>query len=157
MTAHSALQDSPQSIDPGQSIGSRCVCNNLRRASRAITRFYDSQLAPSGIRATQFSILAATNARGPLTLGKLAKALALERTTLTRNLRPLMDRDFISSESGHDLREHQISLTEAGRAVLMCALPFWNKAQTMMEERLGAEPVARILNDLKSLTAAIRG
>jgi Transcriptional regulators len=144
------------SKEPAQGIGALCLCHNLRRAARAMTRFYDARLAPSGLRATQFSILAAAQARGPVTLGRLAEALAQERTTLTRNLRLLEDKGFVRSEPGQDRREHAVSITEAGEAALAAALPHWRQAQEAMAKRLGQEPMSAILKELRHLTEAAR-
>ncbi|GAB6125888.1 MarR family winged helix-turn-helix transcriptional regulator [Humidesulfovibrio idahonensis] len=140
----------------GETIGQTCLCHNLRRAARAMTRLYDAQLAPSGLRATQFSILAAAQARGPVTLGRLAEALAQERTTLTRNLRLLEDKGFVRSEPGQDRREHSIAITDAGGAALVAARPYWRKAQETMATRLGQDPMAKILHELRQLTEAAR-
>jgi DNA-binding MarR family transcriptional regulator len=144
------------STNLGQGLGDVCLCHNLRRAARAMTRFYDAQLASSGLRATQFSILAAAQARGPVTLGRLAEALAQERTTLTRNLRLLEDKGLVRSDPGQDRREHAVSITEAGGAALAAALPYWRKAQEAMAERLGQEPMSEILKELRHLTEAAR-
>ncbi|HWR05219.1 MAG TPA: MarR family winged helix-turn-helix transcriptional regulator [Humidesulfovibrio sp.] len=142
---------------PEQGIGSRCACYNLRRASRAVTRFYDGMLAPSGLRSTQFSILAATNTSGPMTMGALAERLATERTTLTRNLALLEAKGFILSETGQDRREHRIRITPAGRAALQGAMPHWTAAQEAMRQHLGQDRLEHILKDLAALTAAAQG
>lgn len=135
-------------------IGSRCACYNLRRASRAVTRFYDGMLAPSGLRSTQFSILAATSASGPMTMGVLAERLATERTTLTRNLALLEAKGFILSKTGHDRREHRVSITPAGRAALQGAMPHWTAAQETMRRHLGQDRLEHILLDLGALAEA---
>ncbi|MEE8273100.1 MAG: MarR family transcriptional regulator, partial [Alphaproteobacteria bacterium] len=66
-----------------------CTCFNLRKAARAVTQLYDAALGPSGLRATQFSLIAALGVRGAPTISQLAKAMVMDRTTLTRNLKPL--------------------------------------------------------------------
>lgn len=141
---------------PAQSIGELCLCHNLRRAARAMTRFYDAQLAPSGLRTTQFSILAAAQARGPVTLGRLAEALVQERTTLTRNLRLLEEKGLVHSAPGQDRREHAVSITEEGSAALAAALPYWRNAQEAMAGRLGQENMAKVLGELRRLATAAR-
>lgn len=151
-----AATDHPATESTSPSIGRRCACYNLRRASRAVSRFYDQALAPSGLRSTQFSILQAAKARGPLTLTALAESIVTERTTLTRNI-GLLERDgFIRVDSGQDRRERLISITEQGLAVLETAMPLWDTAQTTMERGLGQERLARLLEDLGAMVSAAK-
>lgn len=131
----------------------QCLCLNLRRTARAVTRFYDGVLAPSGLRVTQFSLLATICARGPLTMNALAAALVMDRTTLTRNLRPLEKRGLIAVHPGEDRRERRVAITAAGTAVVERAQQLWRQAQTRMVTALGA-PGARALLDQLSETAS---
>jgi len=136
------------------SIGQQCVCNGLRRATRAVTRLYDSQLAPSGLRATQFSILVALEAAGPIILGKLAERLVTERTTLTRNLSLLEARGLVHAETGKDQRQRYISITPKGREALNAALPYWEQAQSILRNRLGKGRLDALLRDLSDVVGA---
>lgn len=138
---------------PGE-IGRACACYNLRRASRALTRLYDAWLAPSGLKATQFSLLTAARSQGELTVSRLAELMATERTTLTRNLKLLEDRGLVCTAPGRDRREHLVRITDAGRAALLAALPYWEQAQTAMEERFGRERLAEFITGLRELTEA---
>src|SRR5208337_2641596 len=101
------MANNPTILDPAKckEIGRSCACYNLRRAARATTRLYDDFLRPSGLRTTQYSVLMAAKARGPVVLTKLAELTATERTTLARNLTILEKRGFIRIEPGSDLRE----------------------------------------------------
>jgi DNA-binding MarR family transcriptional regulator len=113
-----------------------CLCSALRRAGRAVTQHYESAFRGSGMRATQFTILATLTQTGPVTTSGLAEYLGLERTTLTRNLRPLESRGWVRAESDEaDLRRRRVGLTARGRAAAARALPRWRRAQA------GAGPV----------------
>jgi len=91
------------------SMGQSCVCYNLRKASRSITRLYDEFLKPSGILATQLTILLGTKILQPVTLKKLSKASMMDRTTLSRNLKPLEKNRLVGVEPGQDRRERIIT------------------------------------------------
>jgi DNA-binding MarR family transcriptional regulator len=111
-----------------------CVCAGLRAASRAVTQHFERHFRGSGLRGTQFSVLAMLAQTGPLPMSILARQLGLERTTLTRNLRPLLTRGFIKSTTGEDGkradgRVRRVELTPAGRAAAKKALPRWQRAQ----------------------------
>ena len=115
-----------------------CVCWALRRASRAISQHFEQSLRGTGLRITQFSLLAMLAQTGPLPVSILATKLGVERTTLTRNLRPLQARGLIRSISEEaDQRVHRVELTPAGRAAARKALPAWKRAQS------GAGPTLR--------------
>jgi len=107
-----------------------CLCLASRKASRAVTAHYDRALAPHGLRATQFSLLATLELRGATPLGELAKFLGLDRTTLTRNLQPLEDGHWLRSRPApEDGRSRILSVTERGREAVFAAFPAWRKAQ----------------------------
>ncbi|WP_353116347.1 MarR family winged helix-turn-helix transcriptional regulator [Nitratidesulfovibrio sp.] len=136
------------------SIGHQCLCNGLRRAARAVTRLYDSHLAPSGLRATQFSILAALETTGPIILGKLAERLVTERTTLTRNLSLLEARGLVQAAAGKDQRQRYVSITPEGREALNAALPYWEQAQAFLRSRLGEGRLDALLGDFSEVVDA---
>ena len=114
-----------------------CTCFNLRKAARAVTRVYDEALKPSGLRATQFSLLGVVSNRGPVGMTELARALVMERTTLTRNLKPLMDQGFLQVVDGADRRQRPIAVTLRGRKAFDRALPLWHRAQAKFADGLG--------------------
>ena len=114
-----------------------CVCFNLRMATRAITQVYDRAMQPTGLRATQFPILAVLAIGGPFTITNLSQFLVMDRTTLARNLKPLEKRGFISIARGKDRRTKTVSLTEQGAGAIGDALPRWEKTQKMVVEKLG--------------------
>tara|TARA_R110000868_G_scaffold6363_7_gene36116 strand:+ start:8775 stop:9254 length:480 start_codon:yes stop_codon:yes gene_type:complete len=132
-----------------------CTCFNVRRASRAVTQFYDDIMAPSGIKATQFTMLGAVALMGPASVTRLAAHLALDRTTLTRNLKVLADQGLVSIAAGDDKRERVVSLTEQGRAAIDRATPVWHEAQDALTARFGEDRWRRMIEDMNDLGALI--
>lgn len=135
---------------PGR-VAWHCACFNLRRAARALSRFYDDALAPSGLRNNQFSMLGAINMIGPLTLSDLADRLDLDRTTLTRNLQIAEKEGYIVLSAGQDRRERIVALAPRGEAALARALPLWQDAQARAETQLGPERWRAVIADLDEL------
>ena len=133
-----------------------CTCGNLRRASRAVTQLFDSILQPSGLKATQFTLLVATAKLGPAPLTRLAEALLMDRTTLTRNLKPLERAGLVRIDVGEDRRSRAISLTPKGRRTLDAALPLWESAQSRMVDGLGDTRWRRLTNDLSAVSSLTR-
>jgi DNA-binding MarR family transcriptional regulator len=129
------------------------MCHKTRMAARAITRTYDVALRSTGLRATQLSVLAAVGARGALSIQSLADSLEMDRTTLTRNLRPLEDRGYVLLAPERRHRSRVLTLTDAGHAVLMEALPLWEQAQRRIKRRLGAERWPAVQEALAELIA----
>lgn len=117
-------------IDPREMFR-QCRCLNAQRTARRIARLYDQALRPVAVTSGQFSILAALNQPDLVPLAKLASALGLERTTLTRNLRALENRGLVSTERNEtDRRLRFLRLTKAGREKLAAAMPHWRMAQS---------------------------
>jgi DNA-binding MarR family transcriptional regulator len=114
-----------------------CLCLASRRAALAITRSFEHRLRPHGIRATQFSMLTQLALRGRLSLGALAAALGVERTTLTRNLALIEKAGWIRSRPGDDARSRLIAITPAGTRKLEAAFPAWQAAQAKIVESIG--------------------
>ena len=128
---------------------SPCHCANLRRAARAVSRYYDAHLAPSGLTVAQYSLLRALSRLEPATAGELGAALALDRTTLVRNLRPLTQRNYVTETvevERRDRRAKPLALTPAGRAALDVAEPLWRQAQHGLAEALGPDALAALLS-----------
>ena len=132
-----------------------CTCFNARRASRAVTQFYDDIMEPSDVKAPQFTMLGAVNLMGPASVTKLAEHLALDRTTLTRNLKVLVDQGLVEIGPGDDRRERVASLTEAGRDALRRATPLWHQAQGAIAQKFGVDRWRRMLEDMTELAALI--
>jgi DNA-binding MarR family transcriptional regulator len=116
-----------------------CTCANLRRADRVVTKYYDAMLRPSGLHATQFTLLQALNEASEISQKQLAELLEIDTTTLTRTLAPLRRKGWLHSEAGADRRELRLSLTATGKREYKRALPYWRSAQKGLEEALGKE------------------
>jgi len=114
----------------------QCHCLAARRTARALTRLYDKQLRPHGLRTTQFSVLVALATAGPMRVGALAAALGLERTTLTRSADLLERNGWVASEASDDGRERRMRLTKTGQRKLESAYPAWKTAQDSAETRI---------------------
>src|SRR5919108_4371367 len=114
-----------------------CVCQNLRRTSRAITQFYDKLLAPSGINSTQLALLRTISIRNSSTISEISREMYMDRTTLTRSLELLKKQDFIRIESSSDRRKRIVTITSKGKARMNKAFPLWEKAQSIIMEKFG--------------------
>jgi DNA-binding MarR family transcriptional regulator len=130
---------SAKAKDVARAASSACACNNLRKASRAITQVFDDALRPIGLRVTQFGILGTTMSLEPVTVTRLADELVTDRTTLTRNLNLLEKRGFIEIQPGEDRREKLVTLTPAGRDALASGHPHWKLAQQRVVDGLGPQ------------------
>ena len=145
------LDCKPLEIAQCKEIGRTCACFNVRKAARAITKLYEEVLRPSGLRATQFSLLMTTRVMGPVTVVKLAQVTVMDRTTLTRNLQILEKRGLITIKPGEDRREREVSLTAAGLEVLTETVPLWEEAQNRVKKGLGAERLHNLMSDLSKM------
>lgn len=143
-----------QAPDPMQAIN--CTCANLRMATRAVTRLYSSVLGPSGLKGSQFTLISWLAKKGPMSMNELAGFLVTDRTTLTRNLKPLQRKGLVEITPGEDRRMRMVSITEAGLATYRRAKPLWAEAQTAMVDRLGKEDWRKLIEALRSTVAAVR-
>lgn len=130
----------------------RCVCGNLRGASRAITQIYDEALQPCGLRITQFSLLSTIARLEPIAVSKLAETLVLDQTTTTHNLKLLERQGWIERTTGQDQRTRFLVLTEAGQQILEKAFPLWEEAQARVVNGFGQERYRNLLKELIALT-----
>jgi DNA-binding MarR family transcriptional regulator len=121
-----------------------CTCFRLRKLTRRLTQYYDACLAPAGLRLTQFSLLANLVHGGPATMSALADLLEMDRTTLTRNLKPLADAGLVEAGAGRDARERVVTITAAGRAAFGGAREHWRRAQDEVNRALGIDQVAAL-------------
>ena len=128
-----------------------CVCRKTRETARKISRLYDDMLQPAGIKATQFTMLAAISLQGGATLTELAESLGMERTTLSRNLKPLERSGLIEVSAEGYRRARSASITDQGVAKMEKALPLWRSAQKLLKKRIGGETWERIQTDLNEI------
>jgi DNA-binding MarR family transcriptional regulator len=115
----------------------KCLCLASRRAARAITRAFDKELRAHGIRATQFSLLAILELKGPRSIGELAAMLGADRTTLTRNLALVEQAALVRIRAGDDARARVVTITPKGRRTVYAAFPGWRKVQSALSESIG--------------------
>ncbi len=120
----------------------QCACVRARRASRSLTDLYDEALRPVGLRITQYSVLRTTARLQPVSISALAKEMALDRSTLGRNLIVLERRGLVRLTDGVDLRERVVKLSPAAFRLLERATPLWEGAQATVQELLGKKNVA---------------
>jgi DNA-binding MarR family transcriptional regulator len=120
-----------------------CTCFKLRRLSRTVSRLYDQELASTGLRITQYSLLKMI-ATEPGPLARIAEQLSLERTTLTRNLKPLIAAGLVKTSLGEDARVRVVSVTAHGRQSLEHGRVAWRRAQLQLQDVLGND----FVNDL---------
>lgn len=138
-----------------RNINARCGCFNLRKASRAVTQYFDHCLEPAGIRATQFTLLVSMAAVSARTLTEMASTLVMDRTTLTRNLKPLEKLGLIETIAPRDKRSKAYALTEKGREVLIKGVPLWELAQNKLVHGLGQERFDHLLKELEAVIRLI--
>ena len=125
-----------------------CVCSTLRAASRHVSQLYDDALAPLGLTITGYSLLTRVDKLGQPSMNELAEDAAMDRSTLSRNLKPLLDGKLIAVKPGADRRRKEFALTTAGRAVLAAAYPKWHEVQVRFRRAYGA-------NEARQLTALL--
>ena len=129
-----------------------CNCFAVRAAARHVSQCYDRFLAPTGLRTTQYSLLRHLRAAGEVRQRDLGGLTSLDETTLTRNLRPLIDAGWVAIRPGDDRREKLVRLTDAGAAKLREARPSWERAQQRLRSRLPAGAWSSLMDVLPELT-----
>lgn len=130
-----------------------CVSNNLHQTARAITKIYSEEMRPSGILRSQYSILGYLTRLGTIQLTELADSLYMDRTTLSRNLKPLEKRGLVSiNKSPTDARAREVRLTAEGKAQFREATKYWRKAQKKIVTAFGEKNWA----DLESTLLRLR-
>lgn len=121
-----------------------CTFLRMRKLTRRITQRYDLHLQQGGLRSTQFSLLATLAGGDGLSISDLAAQLAMDRTTLTRNLQPLIAAGHVQLAAGQDARSRSVQLTPAGRGAFQAALPYWRDAQREMLALLGGDALQHL-------------
>ena len=133
-----------------------CLCLHIQRAARTVGRRYDDALRPMQLTNGQFSLLMSLNRAEAPSIGSIAALLAMDRTTLTANLKPLKRRGLVKvAIDAADRRSRLMSLTPAGRALLAAAIPEWKRAQTMNESLVSPSDCDRLRADLRALSKEI--
>ena len=125
-----------------------CAVMNFRQVARSVTARFDDQLRPVGLRATQLNLLMAIETSTAVTITDLAAILAMDRTTMTRNLKLLRQRKLVDGKT--------IALTAKGRRAAAAALPLWEKAQAEILDSLGKKRWAALLGELEAVKSSIQ-
>lgn len=137
----------------GAKVRDTCFCFHVQRAARAVARHFDEALRPVGLTNGQFSLMISLNRGEARRLGAISTALAMDRTTLTANLKPLVRRGLVRvSVDETDRRIRLLTLTSAGRRLLVAAVPLWTRAQAETARLVAASGPDRVLADLRALS-----
>ena len=139
-----------------QDVASNCIGGNLRRATRAVNAVYDDAFRPLGLLASQFSLLIPIHLHGPIAISQLAELTVMDRTTLTRNLKPLVNQGWIQVDTGQDRRLRMIRITVKGRSLLSKALLLWEQTQQQLLQQLGAARWNTLRRGLQALVVTTR-
>lgn len=132
---------------------SPCTCFQLRRAARRVSQVYDRHLAAAELSLNAYSILRRSSEPRPL--GELADALGMDRTTLTRNLKPLLEAGLLNAVPGVDSRQRKVQISVAGKRRLQKAFPLWQQAQQEVETRFGSARTTTLNQQLEALAKAL--
>ncbi len=129
-----------------------CLCLHLQRAARAVARRFDQALRPLNLTNGQFSLLMSLNRPQPASIGSVSAVLAMDRTTLTANLKPLERRGLVEVAVDHaDKRTRRLTLTPAGRALLGAAVPVWKETHASVDRQVADAKPDRLRADLRAL------
>src|SRR6266481_8550808 len=132
-----------------------CACSQVRRLARKLSSLYDTLLSPEDLTITQYSLLVNIERAGQLSHAALAEKVGMDRTTLTRNLRPLTRAKWVAAATGKDHRQHLLQLTAGGRRKLVRSLPLWEEAQRQFLSQIGTESLQELRALLASSESAI--
>ncbi|MBL4891912.1 MAG: winged helix-turn-helix transcriptional regulator [Rhizobiaceae bacterium] len=133
-----------------------CTCTNIRKAARIVTQAYNDALRPVDLRSTQFTLLANLTRKGDTPLTQLAEAMVMDRTTLTRNLKPLERRQLIHIGHEKDQRVRKIGITPAGKQIFEDALPLWQEMQKQIAQGMGQQRWSDFMNDLSETVSIVQ-
>jgi DNA-binding MarR family transcriptional regulator len=132
-----------------------CTHFKLRQLLRSVSRLYDTEIAQAGLKGSQFSLLSHVLLLGPISPSELAGHLGMDASTLTRNLRPLIDKGWVLQGPGADHRGRSITITPAGQAKHAEARTHWKRAQRLLNQRLGEPEVAALHRLMAHAQAAL--
>jgi DNA-binding MarR family transcriptional regulator len=121
-----------------------CTNFKLRQLLRSVSRLYDAEIAQAGLKGSQYSLLSHVLALGPIAPSALAERMGMDASTLSRNLRPLIDKGWVLQGPGADARSRLLHITAAGTAKHAEAKLHWKRAQQTLNQRLGSEQVAQL-------------
>ena len=146
----------PRGVTPKGPTDVACACATARRLARVLTQLYDSRLRDRGIEAAQFALMASIARQGPSSQVALGQRYALDKTTVSRNLKVLARKGWIESSTANDRRERHFTLTAAGRRRLAAARPGWKKAQAALRSAMTARQWDAMFEVFTTVTEAAR-
>ena len=130
-----------------------CLCLHLQRAARALARRFDAALRPVGLTSGQFSLLMSLNRPQPASISDVSALLAMDRTTLTANLKPLERRGLVAVRIDEaDKRTRRLTLTPTGSALLLAAVPVWRQTHAEIDGLLPGSSTDRLRAELRALS-----
>jgi DNA-binding MarR family transcriptional regulator len=130
-----------------------CVAFNLRKAARSVTQLYDGALRDAGVRSTQLALLVATAKYQPVSIGRLAELTVTDSSTLSRSLRVMRSRAWVTVSKRSQQRQRFVQLTAGGRRALARALAAWRQIQARLVRQIGAREWRRLRVELEELSA----
>ncbi|HXE16146.1 MAG TPA: MarR family winged helix-turn-helix transcriptional regulator [Stellaceae bacterium] len=144
--------DGNQIVVTGVEQAATCLCFHAQRAARSLARRFDDAFRPVNLTNGQYSLLLALSQTGPVSIGGLADALGMDRTTLTAALKPLTRQGRVAiAADPADKRNRRVALTKSGHAALRAARPIWLATHREIEKRLGPDGPDRLRQDLRAL------
>ena len=149
-TAHRKASD-----DAAEPMPAGCTNFKLRQLTRRVTQHFDRIVAPAGLKTTQYSLLSHIERLGPVSPGELARAMTMDASTLTRNLKPLIKLGWAELGPGVNGRSRVVTATAAGRAKRAEAARQWKRAQLDLNARLGNATVAHLHDMLEECLALL--
>ncbi|XOV83209.1 MAG: MarR family winged helix-turn-helix transcriptional regulator [bacterium] len=151
MSTYTEVMDNSLPLCVTHEVRNRCLCLHVQQAARALARRFDEALKPVGLTHGQYSLLISLN-RSPPTIGETAQLLAMDRTTLTANLKPLERRGLLTQLPDQaDKRARRLHLTDAGRTLLNQAVPLWRTAHDEVDLKISGD-MAALKDDLTALS-----
>ncbi len=139
-------------LDSVHEIRDACLCLATQRAARTLARRFDRAFQHLGLTNGQFSLMMPLNAPRAPTVGQLAEFLAMDRTTLTAALKSLERRGLVKVEfDTQDRRSRRLVLTDAGRDVLLSAIPIWRAEHASLDEELSKPQAEKLRTILRSV------
>jgi len=136
-------------------VSPRCTCFRVRKLARLMSQRFDRALAPAGINLNQYSILRRAGT-GDRTIGELARELGMDRSTLSRDLQPLLAAGWAALAQGDDARQRFVRVTAAGRRTVTRAMPHWQRAQDALGDGIGTEALAELHARLEDAIAHLQ-
>ena len=140
--------------DIAATVSNKCVANQVRQLNRSLSRIYDEQLRPHGMKISQFTILVAIANLGEVTPQTISSTLSLEKSTLSRSLEHLVQKGWLVANYSQKNRIQTITITEAGKKQIIKVNPSWSKAQKQVEQLIAQSQLAVLFAINKSLKNA---